>query len=312
MKMLEYFSWFGSKTTEGISLEIEKRDVNAMKDAGEALSEKVQKDLRQKTDVVDRQILMIFEKKFRERFQKLGNLNQKCPYCGNEHRSLQIRETRCTQCKKIFLVQKRVQDLGTAVFMTEQKKQFDLQWKVVSDIKRFTLFLAHEFEYIQKKLLKEGKRNLQESEVKHALLGAYAKNSLSAGHYRLYAAFIFHQAELMRSEQRFAEALSYYFYVHFLHANGVDNSAEFQGSTQMNAELKMRIGELLDLGNLQMKKLKGLYDYSIVHLNRFEIKRLKSDLNQSYAEVCKEFCLSDEKKEGIKPMRSFVLYTKAS
>lgn len=312
MKMFEYFSWFGPKTTEGISLEIEKRDVNAMKDAGEALCEQVQKDLQQKTSVVDRQIVIMYEKKLRDRFQKLGNLNQKCPYCGNKHRSLQMRETKCIQCKKIFLVQKRVQDLGTAAFMTEQKKQFDLQWKVVSDIKRFKLFLAHEYEYIQKKLLKEGKKNLQESEVMHALLGAYAKNSLSAGHYRLYSAFVFYQAELMRSEQRFAEALSCYFYVHFLHANGVNNSAEFQANTQMNEELKMRIGELLDLGDLQMKKMKGLYDYAILHLNRFDLKCLKSDLNQSYAILTKEFRISDEEKEGIKPMRSFVLYTKAS
>jgi hypothetical protein len=310
--MFECFSWFGQKTTEGISLEIEKRDVYAMKDAGEALHEQVHKDLQQKTSVVDRQIVMVYEKKLRGRFQKLGNLNQKCPYCGNEHRSLQMRETKCTQCKKIFLVQKRVQDLGTAAFMTEQKKQFDLQWKVLSDIKRFKLFLAHEYEYIQKKLLKEGKKNLQESEVMYALLGAYAKNSLSAGHYRLYSAFIFHQAELMRSEQRFAEALSCYFYVHFLHANGVDNSAAFQSNAQMNEELKMRISELLDLGDLQMKKMKGLYDYAILHLNRFDLKRLKSDLNQSYAILTKEFRLSDEEKEGIKPMRSFVLYTKAS
>jgi hypothetical protein len=92
----------------------------------------------------------------------------------------------------------------------------------------------------------------------------------------------------------------------------VDNSAAFQSNAQMNEELKMRISELLDLGDLQMKKMKGLYDYAILHLNRFDLKRLKSDLNQSYAILTKEFRLSDEEKEGIKPMRSFVLYTKAS
>lgn len=319
MKMFEYFSWFGTKTAaatareaEGISLEIQKSDVNAMKDADESLNEKVHNDLVQTAESVDRKIVMVYEKKFREKFGKLGNLNQKCPYCGNEHRSLNMGETKCTKCKKIFLVQKRVQDLGTAAFMTEQRKQFNLQWKVIGNVKKFRYFLPNEFEYIQKKLLKEGKKNLQNSEIMHSLINAYAKNSLSAGHYRLYSAFVFHKAELMRSEQRFSEALVHYFYVHFLHSNGVTDKAEFQINTKMNEELKTRIGELLDLGDLQMKKMKALYEYSIRSLNRFNSKNLKSDLNKSYSSLLKEFRESDEEKEGIKPMRSFMLFTKAS
>ena len=121
---------------------------------------------------------------------------------------------------------------------------------------------------------------------------------------------MFHKAELMRSEQRFAEALVYYFYVCFLHSNGVDNRAEFKESAEMNKELKERILELLDLGNLQMKMLKDLFDYSIMHLNRFDLTQMSVSRQKSYSILTKEFRAADEAKQEQKPMRSFVLYTK--
>lgn len=310
MKIFEYFTWFGSNEVDGVILAIEKSDVSSMKNADNTLEEKVQQDLLQHaSDAVDRRIVMVYEKNFRNKFKKLGNLNQKCPYCAKEYRALNLGEKKCTQCKNTFLVLKRVQDMGTVAIKLEQKEQFEVQWKATSDIRRFKYYLSSEFEYIQKQLQKQGKRNLKESDIMQALLSAYAKNSISAGYYRLYAAFLFHKAELLRSEQDFAEALTLYFYIHFLVTNGVNDKAEFQINLQVNAQVKQRIEEMLDLGDIQMRKVKDLYTYAIHHHNRFNAKQLCVNLDKSYNLLVKEFKEKDEAKEGIKPMRSFVLYS---
>ena len=202
--------------------------------------------------------------------------------------------------------------MGTVAFKMEEKARFDHQWKATSNIKKFKFYLPHEYEYIQKQLQKQGKKNLQDSVVMHSVINAYAKNSISVGHYRLYSALMFYKAELMRSEQRFAEALIYYFYVHFLHSNGVDNQAGFQTNTEINPELKEKILSLLDLGNLQMRNLKDLFDYAIAHLNLFDQMQMKTSAQKSFSMLMKEFRLEDIAKLEQKPMRSFVLYTKAS
>jgi len=309
MKVLGLFNWFETKQSEGTSLEIEKSDVSAMKNSDNTLEGKVQQDLHHSPDTVDRRVVMVYEKNFRDKFKKLGNLNQKCPYCAKEYRTLTLGEKKCIQCKHTFLVQKRVQDMGTVAFTMEQKERFDIQWKSVSDIKKFKYYLSSEFEYIHKQLQKQGKRNLKDTEIMQALLSAYAKNSLSAGYYRLYAEFLFHKAELMRSEQDFAEALTYYFYAHFLLTNGVNNKAEFETNLSLNTQVRQRIEDLLDLGDIQMRKAKDLYQYAILHHNKFNTKVLHVNLEKSYKLLVKEFKAKDESKEGIKPMRSFVLYT---
>lgn len=302
---------FGSKNFIGISLDISKYDVNEMKDT-ENISHKDHTDMKNSSISSDRRVVMMYEKKFMQKFKKLGNLNQKCPYCAQEYKSSHVGERKCISCKKTFLVQKRVQDMATAAYTFEQKSLFDYQWKVMSNIKRFKLYTAHEYEYITAQLQKEGKRDLHESLVMHSVLNAYAKNSISCGHYRLYAALMFHKAELMRSQQRFAEALVCYFYVHFLHTNGVDNKAGFQMNLEMNPELRERISELLGLSNLQMKNIKELYDYSIEQLNIFKMMQMNVSSHKSYNFLVKEFKDEDAEKTEEKPMRSFVLFTKAS
>ncbi len=303
---------FGSKHSDLPSVEITKHDVNNMKDSDGLDEKKMQQDINQSAKVVDRRVMMNYEKKFMERFKKLGNLNQKCPYCAKEYKTLNLGDKKCTECKKTFIVQKRVQDMGTVAFREELKPQFELQWKVTSNIKKFKYYLPHEFDYIEKQLQKQGKKNLQHSEIMHAVLNAYAKNALAAGYYELYAALMFHKAELMRSEQRFAEALEYCFYVYFLHNNGVSNNGQLGSNTICNEELREVIADLLALGGLQVKKSKDLFDYAIAHLNRFNTSQLKVSVNKSYSNLLKEFKLDDAAKEGVKPMRSFVLYTKAS
>ncbi len=310
-KMKLFNNLFGSKFFIGISLDISKYDVNEMKDARN-ISHKAHTDMKNSSIAADRRVVMMYEKKFMQKFKKLGNLNQKCPCCAQEYKSSHVGERKCISCKKTFLVQKRVQDMATAAYTFEQKSLFDYQWKVMSHIKRFKFYLAHEYEYIAAQLEKQGKRHLHESVVMHSVINAYAKNSISCGHYRLYAALMFHKAELMRSEQRFAEALVYYFYVHFLHTNGVDNKAGFQSNLAMNTELRERISELLGLANLQMKNIKDLYDYSIEQLNMFNMMQMSVSSHKSYDFLVKEFKDEDAEKIEQKPMRSFFLFTKAS
>jgi len=309
--LFNYFSWFKA-TSQAQSLEITKDAIYDMKEADETFSEKVQEDQQCTPSVVNRKIVMLYEKKFREKFVKLGNLNQKCPYCAQAYKSLHVGEKKCLNCEKTFVVQKRVQDLGTVAFKEEDKAKFETQWKSVSSAKKFKLYLKKEYDYIQKQLEKQGKRNLKANDIMHALIDAYAKNSINVGHYQLYANFLFYKAELLRSEQRFAEALNYYFYVHFLHNNGVSNEAKFSTVLDMNEELKERINELLDLGDLQVKKIQDLFNYAILSLNKFNTDALNISMHKSYSVLMKEFKDSDAAKEGSKPMRSFVLYTKAS
>lgn len=303
---------FGSKHVDGIYLDISKFDVNDMKDADQSHQEKIDCDLKNTSEVVDRRVVMQYEKRFMEKFKKIGNLNQKCPYCAHTYKSVRLGEKKCTECKKTFFVQKRVQDMGTVAFTAEKQVQFDLQWKAITKIKKFKFYLPHEYEYINKQLQKQGKKYLQISDVMHSLINAYAKNSLNSGYYELYAAFIFHKAELMRSEQRFAEALVYYFYVHFLQTNGVDNSADFKSSSKMNPELREKIADLLALGNIQVRKAQDIFNYSVTSLSVFNETNLPVNMHKSYSILMKEFKNEDASKEEQKPMRSFVLYTKAS
>ena len=310
MKLFNFLNWFNAQENEGVSLDIEKSDISKMKNSDNALEAKVQEDLKHKTETADRRVVMMYEKNFRDKFRKMGNLNQKCPYCAKEYKSLTLGEKKCIECKNTFLVQKRVQDMNTVAFKSEQKEEFETQWRALSNIKRFKHYLGSEFDYIKQHLEKQGKRNLKDNDIMQALLGAYAKNSLSAGHYRLYTAFLFHKAELMRSEQDFAEALTHYFYIHFLVSNGVTNTAEFKINLEMNAQIKESIQDLLDMGSFQMKKLRDLYTYAITHHNRFNEKSLAINIEKSYKILLKEFKDSDEKKEDIPAMRSFVLYSK--
>ena len=311
-KIFNYFNWFSTDVQSEHSLEVTKNAIYDMKDADDSLSEKAQKDQNSSPAVVDRRTVMLYEKKFRDKFSKIGNLHQKCPYCSQGYKSLHVGEKKCLNCKKTFIVQKRVQDMGTVAFKQEDKTRFEVQWKAVSGSKKFKFYLQKEYAYIQKQLEKQGKRNLKQNDIMHAVIDAYAKNSISVGHYQLYASFMFYKAELLRSEQRFAEALNYYFYVHFLHSNGVDNQANFTPVTGMNEELKARISELLDLGDLQTKKIQELFNYALLSLNKFAPEALSVSMHKSYSLLIKEFKDFDAAKEGYKPMRSFVLYTKAS
>jgi len=306
-----FYNLFGSKKRDDVSVDITKHDIYNMKDT-DNIAEKIQADLQQMPRTVERRVVMTHEKKFIDRFKKLGNLKQKCPYCTHEYKSSHLGEKKCTSCKQTFFVHKRVQDMGTVAYTAEQKSQFDSQWKAVSNVKKFKFYLPHEYEYIQKQLEKQGKKHLHATLILHSVINAYAKNSISAGHYQLYAAFIFHKAELMRSEQRFAEALIYYFYVYFLHANGVDNKAGFGKEFKVNSELREKISELLDLGDFQMKKLQELFEYAIDHLSVFNLRKMTLSSHRVFNMLAKEFKLEDEAKEDEKPMRSFVLYTKAS
>ena len=311
-KILNYFNWFNTSSETLQTLEISKNDIYEMKHADDSLNEKVQKHQEYTPAIIDRRMLMLCEKKFRDKFNKIGNLNQKCPYCAQNYKSLYLGEKKCLNCKKTFFVQKRVQDMGTVAFKEEDKTRFEIQWKSVSGAKKFKLYLQKEYAYIQKQLEKQGKRNLKVNDVMHAVIDAYAKNSLSVGHYQLYASFMFYKAELLRSEQRFAEALNYYFYVHFLHSNGVDNSANFSVNTLMNEVLKARISDLLNLGDLQSKKIQELFNYAVLSLSKFSPEVLSVSMHKSYSNLIKEFKDFDAAKEGYKPMRSFILYTKAS
>ena len=309
MELFNFLNWFKAQEHDGVCLDIDKSDISKMKNADNTLESKVQEDLKHKNETIDRRVVMMYEKSFRDKFRKMGNLNQKCPYCAKEYRSLTLGDKKCIECKNTFLVEKRVQDMNTVSIKREQKEEFETQWKALSNIKRFKHYLGSEFDYIKQHLQKQGKRNLKDNDVMQALLGAYAKNSLSAGHYRLYTAFLFHKAELMRSEQDFTEALTHYFYIHFLVSNGVTNKAEFKTNLEMNTQIKESIQDLLDLGHFQMKKLRDLYTYAIKHHNRFNEKSLSVNIEKSYKQLVKEFKESDEKKEGIKAMRSFVLYS---
>lgn len=310
-KMKIFNNLFGSKKVEGLSVEIGKHDIFDMKDA-DNISEKVQSSLQQTSEIADRRVVMKYEKRFIDKFAKLGNLNQKCPYCAQEYKSSSLGEKKCASCQQTFMVQKRVQDLGTVAYRLEQKKQFEYQWKAVSNIRKFKLYLPHEYEYIKSQLQKQGKKNIHDSLVMHSVLNAYAKNSISAGYFHLYSSLMFHKAELMRSEQRFAEALIYYFYVYFLHANGVDNKAAFQTNIAINPELRERICELLELGDFQVKKIKDLFEYAISYLNVFKTREMRVSTSKCYNMLMREFKLEDAAKVEQKPMRSFVLYTKAS
>lgn len=303
---------FASTETEGINLEITKYDVNEMKDTDQKYQDKIDRDLKKRSKIVDRGIVMLYEKKFMEKFKKIGNLDQKCPYCAKSYKTLNLGEKKCIQCSKIFFVKKRVQDMGTVAFRSENTIQFDLQWKAVSKIKKFKFYLPHEYTYIQEQLQKQGKKNVQTNDVMHSVVSAYAKNSLNVGYYELYTAFIFHKAELMRLEQRFAEALVYYFYVHFLQNNGLSNEASFSLNTKMNDDLRQKIVALLSLGNIQVEKSKDIFDYAVKHLNAFNISRMPVNIDKSYSFLMKEFKIEDTQKQKQKPMRSFVLYTKAS
>ncbi|HIC43658.1 MAG TPA: hypothetical protein EYO73_05015 [Sulfurimonas sp.] len=303
---------FSKAKAEEIRLEITKYDVNEMKDSDQKHQNKVHKDLEKKLEVKDRSVVMVYEKRFIGKFKKLGNTHQKCPYCRNAYKTLTLGEKKCVKCSKTFMVKKRVQDLGTVAYPLENKKQFDLQWTAISKVKKFKFYLNHEYVYIEQELKKKGKINLQTTDVMHSVINAYAKNSLNSGYYELYTAFIFYKAELMRSEQRFSEALVYYFYVHFLQNNGVDNEANFQAKNNMNKELRQRIVDLLDLGNIQIKESKDLFDYAVEHLSVFSQTRMSVNTYKSYKILIKEFKEEDAQKQVKKPMRSFVLYTKAS
>jgi len=303
---------FSSAKCEGINLEITKYVVNDMKDSDQKNQDKIDRDLQKVPEIVDRRVLMSYEKKFMHRFKKIGDLNQKCPYCAKNYKRLSLGEKKCLQCDKTFFVQKRVQDLATVTYRDENKKQFDAQWKAISKLKKFKFYLAREYEYLEQALKKEGKLNIQKVDVMHCVLDAYAKNALNSGYYELYTAFIFHKAELMRSEQRFAEALQYYFYVHFLQSNGVDNEANFILQTQMNPELRERLVDLLNLGKIQVKHSQELFEYAIKHLGAFSSARVSVNTHKSFSMLMKEFKEEDGAKDEHKPMRSFVLYTKAS
>jgi uncharacterized protein with PIN domain len=310
--IFDYFYWLGSNSEAEKNIELSKHEIVLMKDADDVNSKKILQDQNYIPEVLDRKILMQFEKQFREKFKKIGNLNQKCPHCAQEYKSLHVGEKKCLNCKKSFVVQKRVQDMATVAFKVEEQVAFDLHWSVVSSAKKFKFYLKNEYDYVQKQLEKQGKRNLKHNDIMYALLDAYAKNALCVGHYALYAKFIFYKAELLRSEQRFAEALVHYFYIYFLHNNGVDNSANFSVNSGINEELKERIVELLNLGNLQVKKIQGLFNYAIGLLNKFNEEALEVSQYKSYSLLMKIFKELDAHKDTHKPMRSFVLYTKAS
>ena len=109
--LLDYFYWFGTNSETETSIELSKHEIVLMKDADDVNGEKILLDQNHTPEVLDRKILMQFEKNFREKFRKIGNLNQNCPHCAQGYKSLHVGEKKCLNCKTSF----RTSSLGYSI-----------------------------------------------------------------------------------------------------------------------------------------------------------------------------------------------------
>ena len=95
--LLDYFYWLGSNSNAEKSIELNKHEITLMKYADDTKSNKVAHDQNYIPEILDRKVLMTFEKQFREKFKKIGNLDQKCPHCAQGYKSLHVGEKKSTR-----------------------------------------------------------------------------------------------------------------------------------------------------------------------------------------------------------------------
>jgi len=231
---------------------------------------------------VDNSAYINFEYELETAFEKLGNEDGTCPYCNKDCNSLSEDESKCPSCSNEFLRTKRPQDGKAVLIKVEDKALMSLQWENVKNLELIERIDLEELERVRQELETDGRNQYSIYDAHFDMVKHYTPKALLSGRFRLYSSLIYYLAEHDRYERKFAQALSYYFYVYYLQFNGASNSVVFGDKVTVNPRIMTRISSLLKMIGFKATDCKDIFEYSIRKTTVFEREKLPYTIEQAY------------------------------
>ncbi|PHR55486.1 MAG: hypothetical protein COA44_10550 [Arcobacter sp.] len=261
---------------------------------------------------VDNSAYTDFEYEFEEFFIKLGNEEGTCPYCHKDCSSLAQEETKCLSCSKDFFKTKRPQDGKSVLLKIEDKELMSLQWENIKDPDLVERMNLKELDLVRKELETDGREKYSIYDAHFDIVKDYTPKALLSGRFRLYSSLIYYLAEHDRYERKFAQALTYYFYVYYLQFNGASNSVVFEDKVRVNERIITRIASLLNMINIKAVDCKDIFEYSVRKATVFEKEKLPYSISQAYmhfvnTHIEKKTSVSSVEEEQIKKKNFFLI-----
>ncbi len=249
----------------------------------------------------DEALFKEFEEKFEKAFLPLGNANSKCPHCLREYSSAPAEVKKCLGCSKGFFKTKRPQDGLSVLVKEENRKIIAMQWENIKKPEMIENLDMDELKKCRAQLEAKDGSSYSLYDTHFFLIRSYAAKALRSGRFRLYASLIYYMAEHDRYEQKFAKALSYYFYLYFLQLNGASNSVVFGDKVSVNKRVIDRIRSLLTMAKTMTTECEDFFKYSIEARTAFEFENLPYGIDESYAHLVKEFEKAEERDVKSSP-----------
>ena len=245
---------------------------------------------------VDNSAYINFEYEFETSFEKFGSEDETCPYCDKDCSSLSAEETICLSCSNEFFKTKRPQDGKSVLIKIQDKERMSLQWENTKHPELVERIDKKELEVVRQELETGGRQTYSIYDAHFELIKQYTPKALLSGRFRLYSSLIYYLAEHDRYERKFAQALTYYFYVYYLQFNGASNSVVFGDKVKVNTHIIERISSLLHMIGAKAVDCKDIFEYSIRKTTVFEREKLPYTIAQAYAHFVNDYIEKDESK----------------
>ena len=157
-------------------------------------------------------------------FDKLGNIDSKCPNCDYVLDTKPTKKKKCPNCGNYIFVRTRPLDRQKVLVTESQISKIEEQWTAYYEqIENEQLESDPEFMDTKKILAQKWGKEPSVNDVKWSLANKYLLQHSQVGNWGLYRNTRLEMAEILRKEKRLEESLRTYFDVCYLDINGPTN-----------------------------------------------------------------------------------------
>lgn len=233
----------------------------------------------QKKVTINREELIPYVDRFKKAWKPVGNLNLECPYCGHKFEKIPPSKRKCPACKETIYPRTIPQSNKKSILSENDLIILDKQKTAVRGIRihiddKNTPNYQKAYIVLKKQFGKEPGHN----DVLWRILNDTMLETVKDKNFGLLRNAHLSAAEILRKEHKFLDAMTHYFYVCHLDANGAFNlgsmsMAEYKeygfnpkDLAMVNSGIISIINALSELAGLNTDEVKKIYYYGI---NRF-------------------------------------------
>lgn len=157
-------------------------------------------------------------------FTRIGNTDNKCPYCENTLTERPHRKKKCPHCKNDIYVCTRPIDKEKVLVTEEQFQEIERQWEIYHYEQSASPEEKQEFENTRRAFLEKSEREPSRNDIFWSMYNKKLLEYAQNGDWGLYRNTRHKMAELLSKEGKEAEALKTFCEIAYLDINGIVNT----------------------------------------------------------------------------------------